>query len=130
MKMEIDRRLFLSKLTKASMGLVSLKAIGISASGEAVSKANSILREPRIDAFAGEFYLKMFPEERDLDVLTRSIWKADAKTVETFGYDKIRNLLSQAIKSDFQKGNVMDLHGWRMSRSESRFFALQALLIS
>ena len=130
MKLDIDRRMFLLRLSKASAGLVCLSSAVVPVWGADASSSTSHLREERIDAFAGEIYLKMFPEERDLNLLTQGIWKADARTVETFGSDRIRNLLSHAIKSDYRKGDVVNLNGWRMSRSESRFFALQALLVS
>jgi hypothetical protein len=70
----------------------------------------------------GDAYLRMHPEERSGDVLVAALL-GDAAGVPA----DATLIVVDRIRSDFERGRVVDLHGWRLSRSECRLAALAAL---
>ena len=70
----------------------------------------------------GDAYLRMHPEERNGDALVAALL-GDAADVPA----DATSIVVEQIRSDFERGRVVDLHGWRLSRSECRLAALAAL---
>ena len=73
----------------------------------------------------GDAYLRMHPEERNGDALVAALL-GDAAGVPA----DATPIVAEGIRSDFERGRVVDLHGWRLSRTECRLAALAALCVS
>ena len=73
----------------------------------------------------GAAYLRMHPEERNGDALVAALL-GDAAGVPA----DATPIVAERIRSDFERGRVVDLHGWRLSRTECRLAALAALCVS
>ena len=65
----------------------------------------------------GKEYRYVHPEEDDLDVLQDLISPRDE-----------RINLDELIDQDFANGNTVQVHGWILSRTEARHYALFSLL--
>jgi hypothetical protein len=70
----------------------------------------------------GDAYLRMHPEERSGDALVAGLL-GDAAGVS----GDATSIVVERIRSDFERGRVVDLKGWRLSRTECRLAALAAL---
>ena len=73
----------------------------------------------------GDAYLRMHPEERSGDALVAALL-GDAAGVPA----DATPIVAERIRSDFERGRVVDMHGWRLSRTECRLAALAALCVS
>jgi hypothetical protein len=74
-------------------------------------------------AVVGEAYLAQFDDERSASVLTRRILASlppELKRIEA-------QALHRRIRADFECGDVVNLHGWLLSRTEARLCALYAV---
>ena len=86
-----------------------------------VDTAKSIVRllpDRESAAIVGEYYLDTRPQERDVGVLVSCI-KGRRKN--------LRDLLHASIKTDFDRGQVVQVNGWVLSETEARLCALAAL---
>lgn len=71
-------------------------------------------------AIIGEAYLAQFENERSADILMSKIREsllADTKCID-------EHTLLGRIRTDFERGDVVNLHGWLLSRTEARLCAL------
>ena len=73
----------------------------------------------------GRLYLARFPDEADAEVLLQALLNdlevlPDSRT-------GLRNQLRSRIEGDFERGDVFQLRGWMLSRTEGRLWALAAL---
>ena len=73
-------------------------------------------------ALIGEAYLTQFDDERSADILLRKIREsllADTQCID-------EHTLLGRIRVDFERGDIVNLHGWLLSRTEARLCALYA----
>ncbi len=71
----------------------------------------------------GESYLLAFPQERDVEILRRLL-SADVAVADCA--DPTGELTSR-IRAEFAAGEVVQVGGWILSRSEARLAALRSL---
>jgi len=94
-----------------------------------VSRLIPLLAGPESAASVGRAYLALHPEERSLALLA-GLLRLDAAAE---GPDRrpqdLRRALSRRIRRDFQRGDVVRVRGWMLSRSEARVAAAAALLL-
>ncbi len=92
---------------------------GISDTNLAVT-IDALILDQASAAIIGEAYLAQHNEERSADLLSRKIRESlGAKTGEI---DQ-QALLNQ-IRVDFERTDIINLHGWLLSRTEARLCAL------
>ena len=68
----------------------------------------------------GEAYLTQFDSERSADILLSKI--RESLLADTQRVDE-QTVLCQ-IRVDFERGDIVNLHGWLLSRTEARLCAL------
>ena len=71
-------------------------------------------------AIIGEAYLAQFDDERSADILLSKIH--ESLRADTQRIDK-QTLLGR-IRADFERSDIVNLHGWLLSRTEARLCAL------
>jgi hypothetical protein len=71
-------------------------------------------------AIIGESYLAHYEHERSADILSREI--RGSLGIKTGELDQ-QDLLNQ-IRIDFEQADIVNLHGWLLSRTEARLCAL------
>lgn len=80
----------------------------------------------------GSAYLRDFPAERDLQVL----WHALYEVLERQGAEFAAAVdpagafmyLDRAVREEYRRGEVVEVDGWLLSRSEARLYAAATLL--
>ncbi len=101
--------------------LLTLGGCGSEASCDEVEiRLGSLLGERALPI--GDAYLRMHPEERSCDTLVSALL-GDAADIPA----DATPIVVDRIRSDFERGRVVNLHGWRLSRSECQLAALAAL---
>ncbi len=73
----------------------------------------------------GRLYLERFPDEADAKVLLQALL-TDLEVLPD-SRDRLRDQLRSRIEEDFERGDVFQLRGWMLSRTEGRLWALAAL---
>lgn len=80
----------------------------------------------------GASYLRSYPDEAEVEILVRQI---DAALISEYGQGMniddpllLAKHLDQQIRNEFSRGDVVQVDGWILSRSETRLYALMALL--
>ncbi len=122
-----SRREFVKIMGRALLALNAGLLIG-SSTLRASDSVTSRLKNIKIKRRAGEIYLEQYPEENDFDDLVYKIFKEDMQSMERSSEKKITDRLCEAIRLDFENGNVINLMRWRLSRTEGRYFAMQTLI--
>lgn len=122
-----SRRSFIEKLALAAASLGITCALGRSATAD-TNAGESPLLDARFDASLGEDYLAAYPDEAEISALAREIFGVDASEAEALSQAELQARLADSIRRDFAEGKVFKFRGWRLSRSECRFFAIQTLL--
>jgi hypothetical protein len=116
-------------------------ARAVSHDGDRLSEAGlrSLFSQPERAASLGRRYLSAFPEERDTEKLRGALSESlrpgrfDATTdfdsadplsgAGAQAGEALRARLAQVRRDDFRSGNVVELNGWIVSRSELRLCA-------
>lgn len=78
----------------------------------------------------GETYLRSIPSEADIPLLVSLICPADRERIiefETADLIGCRKLLKRRLRQDFENGQMVDVQGWILSKTEIRLCALAAL---
>jgi hypothetical protein len=76
-------------------------------------------------------YLRVVPMEADVQFLADLICSLKEKTRAEFAHadaQKLRVLLLRQQRQDFERGRIVNVHGWILSRTEARLCALAALV--
>lgn len=79
----------------------------------------------------GVEYLRVAPMEADVQLLTGLICSFEEKRRAEFAHadaGKLRILLLRQQRQDFERGRIVNVHGWILSRTEARLCALAALV--
>ena len=84
---------------------------------------DGIISQQRSAAIIGKSYLNQFDDERSADILMNRIRETLLR--DTHPIDK--QTLLRRIRGDFVRGDIVNLHGWLLSRTEARLCALYAL---
>ena len=71
-------------------------------------------------ARVGERYLQLHSAEADLDTLAQLL----LDRIPNAGRDDLPRELSRAVQEDFARGDLMNLDGWLLSRTEVRLCAV------
>ena len=74
-------------------------------------------------AVVGDVYLAQFDDERSPNVLMRRILASLPPDLARINAQELR----RCIRSDFDYGDVVNLQGWVLSRTEARLYALYAI---
>ena len=80
--------------------------------------------EDQIESMGREYHDK-FPGESSVDILRTGI--LDGWSDEKEGINALKAFVETKIQSDFDKGDIVVLEGWVISRTEARQCALQYL---
>ena len=79
----------------------------------------------------GREYLRCRPKEREIVLLVELIcsFRAERHTeLAKADVEKRREVLQLQHRQDFERGRVVTVHGWILSETEVRLFALAALI--
>lgn len=79
----------------------------------------------------GREYLKCRPKERDIVLLVELIcsFRAERRAeLAKADVEKRREVLQLQQRQDFERGRVVTVHGWILSETEVRLFALATLI--
>ncbi|MCO6412115.1 MAG: hypothetical protein J5I92_05165 [Thiogranum sp.] len=77
----------------------------------------------------GKDYLEAFPAERNVEALMSAIESSfEAVNAAAADAGEIVTALQQAVRGDYQRGDVAQVNGWILSRTEARLYAAVALL--
>ena len=71
-------------------------------------------------AIIGDAYLTQFNDERSADILMSKIRESLLTDTQCIN----ENILLSRIRADFERGDIVNLHGWLLSRTEARVCAL------
>ena len=117
------RREFMEMLAMAGLGLVAGSACarhpGIASYFKNASASRSI----------GSEYLTAAPGEHDAVRLT-SLITEDNAAFEGVSESRMRELLGNAIRRDFENSRTVKIHGWIFSLTEARICALASITVS
>lgn len=123
----MTRRGALHRLLAAALGAAVIGTpFGRTAFAATPAAAMPLLALPLRSSSAraiGEAYLARFGEERSMPLLLAAL--SDCMTKDGRRLDGIA--LAKRIRRDFDRGDVVRLDGWFLSRTECRFCALYAL---
>ena len=135
--MSPDRRTMLKGLGAGGVavvgGLVAWQALGDDDGGDG-STASTTTVSPTLEPAAslsealvavGGRYLEEFPDEADQDVLLDALPPLDGQVPDHPG--QALQVLGPQAAADHESGEVVDLDGWVLSRTECRAAALYAL---
>lgn len=93
----------------------------------AVERISSVLESRTNAALIGMKYLRKNPSENNVSILSESLdFIASSELVAVDDIELVR-LYTERVSRDFEWGNVVDLEGWVLSKTEARVFALLAL---
>ena len=130
------RRLILAVLAAGSLApLLGMQRLIAAFSDAATPEARplaaqlvSLLRARDSAAALGHVYLAAMPEEATADRLVALILPGRrAGEDSVLGDRQLRAMLGERHRSDFASGRTVVLHGWILSRTEARLYALSAL---
>ena len=129
----VGRRGFLSGL----LGVVAAASVPIGWVGRAfgaaatptspAEKVASLFSDPVGVARIGTAYLGVAPDEGSVDVLLAALAPAGQSPEEWWtavGVRELRLTVRTAAHADFVAGDVVDLEGWQLARTEARLAAL------
>lgn len=137
MKNKIDRREFLSSM--ASFGCLFtiaapvqslLNITGNDHNKPPVARLSELIIHQDSAAVVGREYLKLAPAEAKKEKLATAILeKMNLAPAALPGMTtvKLHKKVQTQIRKDFQDGTTVELHGWILSRTEARLFALVSL---
>jgi len=92
----------------------------------AAARLAGLVRAPESAASIGEWYLHHVPDEASADQLTAAI--AAGLPGGLTGTDAhLRNALADRVRDEFAAGDVVQLDGWIVARTEARLCALCAV---
>lgn len=95
------------------------------------SQLANFFRDKESARAVGLEYLRMAPTEADVRQLTKlicSCWQEQFDELARADMRKIKNVLVNQQREDFEKGRVINLQGWILSETEARLCALTALV--
>jgi hypothetical protein len=119
-----DRRWVLQSILTSSASLV-LTFTGCGGGKYRAEIAGlELLVDGDLAAAVGERYIARHPEEADRDKLVEALLggPADEQKLRS-----LPSLIAQAVRRDFETGEVVTLRRWRLSRTEGRLCALMSL---
>jgi hypothetical protein len=126
---DIARRRFLAT-TLAAGGLTFWPGTGAPARPQGVADILArLFRVRESAALLGQAYLRQHPEEADKAILERLVAAqlGDLREAEAAGKTALKRSFERAKGRDFERGAVVQLGGFMMSRTELRACALVAL---
>lgn len=136
MQGRIDRRRFLCSLLAFIWVLPATKVIAFpvlfSAERQPLArKLTTIFTRPESARVIGRTYLKLFPAEADLHLLV-SRFHEDMKVCNHQKPEtdpaRLKAYLAMRQRKDFDEGNVVNVGGWLLSKTECRLCAIACLL--
>ncbi len=129
--MTLLRRRFISLVGSSVAALTSHPVWGALAGRPAIPTLSARLEEVLPNAASaralGNAYLAEHPEEADAEALARQVTELLAPYArQTVAGQELADALARLRASDFRRGDVVDLDGWVLSRSEVTVCALVA----
>jgi hypothetical protein len=127
---QMERRYFLTSITAGSamlllpVGVVSCASKGMELQ-LAVPRSLMPICNSETLLEIGRVYLKMFPEENEIEVLSALISRELSINSNKFFED-----LAAKITEEFKNRQFVEVGGWLLSRTEARQCALYSLLNS
>lgn len=79
-------------------------------------------------AWIGLEYLREYPSENNIRVLGESLDFLAKYDLKNISDQDAMSLYAERISQDFESGDVVNLEGWILSKTEARVFALLALV--
>ncbi len=121
------RLLHLGGLLAAAM-LFGRRPLARPAERDALAKTLAGVVRRRADArILGRAYLSGRPDEADPATLARLICGPAGEQVRRLDASDLRLAVSERVRRDFHEGRTVVLHGWILSVTEARLYALTAL---
>ena len=135
MKTSITRR-FILRMIAAGAGTIGLMGFrpALSVTQDSAAKARkltSIINDYDSARDLGIEYLRIIPDEANINTLvnllssTHHLIPLDIEMTKPID---LRNAISRQLQFDFKSNEVINLHGWILSRTEVRLCALSALM--
>lgn len=126
----ISRRRFIYYLTGSSalsvIPKIGLSDVGRVENGDILLSVITRFHSKNSAKIIGQEYLIQYPNEKDMDALYTSLEVVPLH----IGMEKseVCFCLSEIIKNDYSNGDVINLQGWVLSRTELRLCALLSLV--
>lgn len=121
----LERREFLQLLVQTLAASSVVLAVPLAACGETSKQSDSAGDRllPDLDAAIalGQRYLKKHPDRGPLQKLTREVFGDGAMSNEAR-----TRMVAERIQNDFIAGDVIEIKGWRLARTEAVLCALIA----
>jgi hypothetical protein len=95
------------------------------------SKFVNVFHDKESARRVGLEYLRVVPTEADAHELIKLIcsrWQERYDEIAHADTAKIKKLLLRQQREDFEKGRIVNVHGWILSETEARLCALAALV--
>ena len=87
---------------------------------------------PKESAYCiGQEYLKLVTNESDISLLVELICSSNPNSkhyLMKIHHKKLRELILTQQRQDFENGEIVNLHGWMLSKTEARICALVRLI--
>lgn len=94
---------------------------------DAARRLAGILTDARSAAVVGRAYLQAYPEERSLPVLVETLCEEHPLALRSGTGPALRRSVTDAVRRDFERRDVVRVQGWVLSRTEARVAAVSAL---
>lgn len=131
--MPVTRRGFLLMVTSSAAVAIGRRAGGVvwpgGARGDLTLRAHLLaqcVRQKGSSRALGRAYLAASASPPALDALVASLWPS--RLGPAASVPALRAALAARSRADFAAGRTVSVDGWLLSQSESRLFALTALL--
>jgi len=131
----VTRRLVL-RLVFVCVGILGFNGFRpvLSGTQDDYSEAHSlltILNDPESANALGREYLRIAPEEANIDILVNLISSSQHFLTIDIGNtnrSELRNVVRRQLQKDFELKEIAHVHGWILSKTEVRLCALSALI--
>ena len=134
---EISRRHFLLDFTQLSL-LAFLNPFMVFKDNKSIDKSynlakklTALFRHKIYVSELGKEYLKFYHQEKDLDKLVNAV-ATSSKIIQNISplsnLNKVRQSVLLQIKRDFETNETVQIHGWVLSLTEARLYALTYLI--
>lgn len=131
-RQNLSRRHFILSVL-SGLAAVTLEGCGsLTAKNPLVLRLSQTIGDADASKYFGHLYLQHFPEEAEIEQLLERI---DAGLIGEFDQGMqsenpqlLAEYLDKQVRSDYRDGEVVQVDGWLLSRTEARIYACFALL--
>ncbi len=137
---EITRRRFIKHMTilaSSVTGLIHNPAFAHQSQKSdlhsiALNIVNALFQNSKVVSQLGAVYLRMNTDEKNLAHLLRKIFDENPTLLNIASKSNNKSTLMIALRkiitADFENGNILNMDGWVVAKTEARIFALTKLV--